>query len=391
VRFLFLAVALLLSSCASDPTILIPARYAELPGWASDQHAEPLKLFVDSCAVTQKKSAPYGATNVDTKLWRDRCAKATALAAENTVSNAQAKAFFETYFTPHRVTTRTYPKGRITGYYEPLLQGSRARNATYQTPVYALPQQTEDRQRSRAEIEAGALDGKVPVLLYVDDPVMLFFLHIQGSGKVRLPDGEIVGLQYAGKNDQAYVAIGKILKERGELETVTMQTIRDWLRANPDAAAEVMNQNPSYIYFTLTDGTAYAKGAQGLSLTPLRSIAVDDERASYGVPTYIAVERNCPAEVPPPLGGRLGGGQPMALSEQISAPPRPSPYGGGGASDTACDKIQRLFVSQDTGGALLGPHRADIFFGQGDAAEQQAGEQNALAEVYWLLPTQPTK
>ena len=346
-RSVFLAVAMLLSGCASDPTILIPARYADLPDWARDAHAEPLKLFVDSCAVTQKKSSPYAMTNVDVALWQDRCSKAAALLAENPVSDAQAKAFFETYFTPYRVTTHNYPKGRITGYYEPLLQGSRIREGIYQTPVYGLPPQAEDRQLSRADIEAGGLKNKAPVLLYVSDPVMLFFLQIQGSGKVQLPNGEMVGLQYAGKNDRPYVAIGKILKTRGELDTVTMQTIRDWLHAHADAAAEVMNQNPSYVYFVLTDGSAYAKGAQGVPLTPLRSIAVDNTRASCGVPTYIATD-----------------------DPQI---------------------LHRLFVSQDTGGALYGPHRADLFFGQGDAAEQQAGEQNALAEVYWLLPTSPDK
>ncbi|MBX9725840.1 MAG: MltA domain-containing protein, partial [Rickettsiales bacterium] len=191
--------------------------------------------------------------------------------------------------------------------------------------------------------------GRAPVLLYVDDPVMLFFLHIQGSGKVRLPDGSLIGLQYAAQNGREFVPIGRVLKERGELSAVSMQGIRDWLKANPRDADEVMNTNPSYVFFKLSPGSEMAKGSIGIPLTPLRSIAVDDDRAAYGVPTYLDTYVT-------------------AFGSKQQVP------------------LKRLFVSQDTGGALKGPHRADIFFGRGEREEWQAGHQNARGDVYWLLP-----
>ena len=342
-RNLFWVAVLLLSGCATNPTALIPASYRDLPYWSEDNHIEPLRLFVDSCKANASKGTGYANTTISASKWRDRCAKAKALLANGAISDTQARAFFETNFTPHRVTTSGQLQGRITGYYEPLLHGSRERVGAYQTPVYGLPTNPDDRHYSRAEIIGGALEGKAPVLLYVDDAPMLFFLHIQGSGQMQLPDGEIVGLQYVAKNELPFVPIGRVLKERGALKEVTMQTICQWLRAHPTEAVEVMNQNPTYVYFKLTDGKAYATGALGLPLTPLRSIAVDNDTASYGVPTYIATADT---------------------------------YG-----------LHRLFVSQDTGSALHGPARADVFFGQGDAAEQRAGQQNALGDVYWLLPT----
>ncbi len=201
---------------------------------------------------------------------------------------------------------------------------------------------------TREQIEAGGLDGHAKILLYVDDPVMLFFLHIQGSGKVRLENGALVGLQYAAQNGREFVPIGRLLKESGEVPEPSMQSIRDWLYANPDRASQVMDQNPSYIFFKLSPGDQMAKGALKLPLTPMRSIAVDDERAAYGVPTFV--------------------------NTTISQTGEP---------------LQRLFVPQDTGGALHGPHRIDIFFGRGEQAELQAGHQNSQGDVYWLLPAPP--
>jgi membrane-bound lytic murein transglycosylase A len=230
-----------------------------------------------------------------------------------------------------------------------LLRGSRKRVAPYLTPVHGVPDDLGSRKPyySREEILAGK--SNAPVLLYVDDPVMLFFLHIQGSGKVQLTDGSMVGLQYAGQNGYSYVPIGRILKERGELPKPTMQGIRDWLHAHPDQADAVMNTNQSYVFFKLSPGDEYAKGALGIPLTPLRSIAVDDDRAAYGVPTYLDTYMT-----------EFNGSGQVAL--------------------------KRLFVSQDTGGALKGPGRADIFFGRGEQEEWQAGHQNQQGTTYWLLP-----
>lgn len=340
---------LLLAACAGgDETVLEPAEFSDLPGWAHDQHAEALLVFKNSCATNTRRANGWktklGEPVGDKQAWLHVC----RLAGQVGPGDAEARQFFERNFQPVQVMTGREPLGLFTGYYEPLLRGSTTRQGPFQTPVYGMP--TGRKDFSRAEIEAGALQGHAPVLLYVDDPVMLFFLHIQGSGKVVLPDGAVLGLQYAGQNGHQYVAIGRPMKEMGMLDEVTLQTIRDWLRAHPGAPAqEVMNLNPSYIYFKLSPGEEYAKGALGIPLTPLRSLAIDDDRATYGVPTYIATKRH-------------------------------NFYGG------YEENLRRLMVSQDTGGALHGPHRGDIFFGRGEAEEWSAGQQNARGEAYWLLP-----
>ncbi len=346
-----LAMMLLLTACG-DATVITPTRYSQLGGWTVDNHAEALRVFVDSCAVNAKRSSPYRAREEgaigELAHWREVCAEAAEIDAP---SDATAREFFERRFTPHRVTTEATDTGLHTGYYEPILAGSLTRKAPYLTPVYGVPGDLARRKPyfTREEIENGALKGRAPVLLYVADPVMLFFLHIQGSGKVKLPDGSLVGLQYAAQNGHEFVPIGRVLRERGDLPTPSMQGIRDWLNANPDERDAVMNTNPSYIFFKRSPGEEMAKGAMGIPLTPLRSIAVDDDRAAYGVPTY--------------------------LDTFVTA-----------VDSRAQQPLQRLFVSQDTGGALKGPHRADIFFGRGEQAEWQAGHQNARGKAYWLLP-----
>ncbi|MES2984346.1 MAG: MltA domain-containing protein [Pseudomonadota bacterium] len=346
-----LTLSLLLTACG-DATKITPVTYGDLAGWNEDRVAAAYTVFIDSCRVNENRKNAYsskseGSVGV-TAYWQRAC----ALAQENPQpSDAQARRFFETYFAPYKVETESKPTGTMTGYYEPILRGSRTRQAPFLTPVHGVPKDLGQRKPyfSRAEIVNGALKGRAPVLLYVEDPIMLFFLHVQGSGKVRLPDGSLVGLQYAGQNGYAYTPIGRVLKERGEEVAGSMQGIRDWLRAHPREMDEVMDTNQSYVFFKLSPGDEMAKGALGIPLTPLRSIAVDDDRAAYGVPTYIDTTQ----------------------SEYLTGKQIP---------------LQRLFVSQDTGGALKGPHRADLFYGRGDVEEWQAGHQFAQGNVYWLLP-----
>ncbi len=350
-NYLLSILALFSLAACGDATKLTPVKYNDLSGWKNDSQAEAFRLFTESCHVNATRSNAYqskleGPIGVH-DAWFTTCAKADQL--ENP-SNDEARHFFETNFAPYKVETESRPQGTMTGYYEPLLHGSKTRHAPYLTPVYGVPYAQEDMTLfCRADIASGALKGKAPVLLYVDDPIMLFFLQVQGSGKVRMTDGKLVGLQYAGQNGHEYVAIGRILKERGELDALSMQTIRDWLLSHPDQMNEVLDQNPSYVYFKLSPGDQMAKGAIGVPLTPLRSLAIDDDRATYGVPTYVDTTQ--------------------------------ASYPGGYAQP-----LQRLFVSQDTGGALHGPHRGDIFYGRGEREEWQAGHQNAPANVYWLLP-----
>ena len=346
---LSLGLLLLLSACG-DATKILPTTYSKLDGWGDDQHAAALKVFADSCAVNDKRSNAYQSKTEGAIGVRQHWERVCSIAEQNReVSDADARHFFESNFTPYKIETESKPKGTLTGYYEPILKGSKKRGAPYLTPVYGVPSDLVKPYYTREEIVRGAIKGKAPVLLYVDDPVMLFFLHIQGSGKVRLPDGSLVGLQYAGQNGREFVPIGRVLKERGELPTPSMQGIRDWLHDHPRERDEVMNMNPSYVFFKLSPGDEMAKGALGLPLTPLRSVAVDDDRAAYGVPTYLD-----------------------ATMTQFNS--------------TRQEPLKRLFVSQDTGGALHGPHRNDIFFGRGEQEEWQAGHQNAQGNVYWLLP-----
>jgi membrane-bound lytic murein transglycosylase A len=348
-KLLPLAFIMLLAACG-DATKIMPTTYSALDGWKSDTHAAAFKLFADSCdanatrtnAYRAKEEGPVGVR----ENWRRVCSVATQTPEP---SDEAARSFFESNFTPYKVETEATSKGLHTGYYEPIINGSRTRKAPYLTPVYGIPNDLKKPYLTRAEIVSGAIKDRAPVLLYVEDPVMLFFLHIQGSGKVKLPDGSLVGLQYAGQNGREFVPIGRVMKERGILSEVSMQGIRDWLHANPREADEVMNSNPSYVFFKLASGSDMAKGALGIPLTPLRSIAVDDDRAAYGVPTYLDTNVT-----------QYGSSKQMPL--------------------------KRLFVSQDTGGALHGPHRADIFFGRGEREEWQAGHQNARGNVYWLLP-----
>lgn len=355
-KFFALAALLLGTACStqlSDTTQLEEVSFAELPGWQNDPVGEAFVVFTSSCQVNARRGNAYttrmGEEVGSREKWLQVCAMTQRY---TTITDAEARLFFEGHFTPYRVFTEREPQGHLTGYYLPLLQGSLTPTPTARFPVYGLPAGfTKGMQLpERAAIEAGALNGRAPIIMYVEDPVMLFFLHIQGSGKVQLTDGRIVTLQYAGQNGHPYVAIGRMMKEQGMLETVSMQTIRDWLYENPTQANAVMNTNPSYIFFTLKTDEPMAKGSLGLSLTPLRSLAIDDDRATYGVPTYIATSH---------WNYYTRGEEPL----------------------------NRLLISQDTGGALKGPHRGDIFYGIGSKeAEWAAGQQNSRGDVYWLLP-----
>ena len=345
-------VAALLSACSSDNTVIVPVTFNDISGWRGDKLAEPFGMFVDSCQVNANRSKAYQSKNEGPigvrSYWQRACSEAANLGQPD---DALARRFFESNFQPYKIETESQKQGLVTGYYEPIINGSRTRGGKYLTPVYGVPSDLGQRKPyyTRAQILNGALKGKAQVLFYVDDPVLLFFLHVQGSGKVRLPDGSLTGLQYAGQNGYKYTGIGAILRDRGELTTLSMQSIRDWLLSHPSQMDEVMNQNESYVFFKHSPGDKVAKGALGIPLTPLRSIAVDAGRATYGVPTF------------------LDGTQ----SEYLTG--RQIPF-------------QRLMLSQDTGGAIKGPHRADLFYGQGTLAEWQAGHQNSRANVYWLLP-----
>ena len=264
--------------------------------------------------------------------------------------------------------------GLVTGYYEPLLRGSRQRSATFSQAVLGVPpdlltieladvlpdlkgMRLRGRLQgnkvipyyARADINAREANYADRVLLWVDDAVELFFLQIQGSGRVKLPDGSMVRIGYADQNGHPYQAIGRVLAERGELkiEQTSMQGIQAWARANPEKLSDVLNANPSYVFFreVQAKGDEGPQGAMGVPLSAERSIAVDPRQVPLGAPVF------------------------LATTQPASAAP-----------------LRRLVLAQDTGGAIRGVVRADFFWGFGADAGSQAGKMKQQGQMWVLLP-----
>lgn len=317
-----------------------------------------------SCAVLVRRGT-RGPLQTAAADWQAPCA--ALLAAETDQAMRQA---LQQHFAAYQVISQQRgASGLFTGYYVPLLQASLTRGGPYQTPIHARPadlvevnlgefrenlrgQRLAGRVENgrlvpyadRAAIRAGALKNKGLELYWAKDPIAVFFMQIQGSGVVQLPDGSMQNVGYAAQNGHVYKAIGKTLIERGALtpEVTSLQTIRAWLQANPAEAEAVMASNPSYVFFqTMARG---ATGAAGVELTSGRALAVDDAFISYHVPLWLATSL-----------------------------PNGEPY-------------QRLMVAQDTGGAILGVVRGDVFFGAGAEAEELAGTMKQAGEYYILLP-----
>jgi membrane-bound lytic murein transglycosylase A len=357
----------LLASCVSAPPsapgIGQPVSWAELPGWRDDALAQAWPALQNSCQKLPARDA----------RWSELCADAALFPAPD---DDTARAFFETRFAAHAVSGNNgNADGLITGYYEPLLHGSRVKTRRFRYPLYGRPddlvvvdlgelypelQGKRYRGRlnsnrvvpyySRSEISNGKRPPDATVLAWVDDPVALFFLEIQGSGRIRLPDGKLLHVGYADQNGHPYVAIGRTLVDSGvmKLEEATMPAIRAWLKANPDQASVVLNSNPSYVFFTLREpGSSGPVGALNVPLQPERSIAVD--------PNFI------------PLGS------PVWFDTSLPGNSDARPY-------------RRLVFAQDTGGAIRGPVRADLFLGFGENAERIAGAMRQRGKLYVLLP-----
>jgi membrane-bound lytic murein transglycosylase A len=366
------------AACAPCPAVVPPlaapapaaekplqaARWADLPGWADDDLTAAWPAFLQSCrGLAGKPKWP---------LWRAACAEARTVAAHD---GAAMRRFFESRFAPYLLTNPDgTTSGLITGYYEPLLRGSRRRTATFSQPVLGVPpdllsieladllpdlkgMRLRGRLQgnkvipyySRADITAHEADHPDRVLLWVDDAVELFFLQIQGSGRVKLPDGAMVRLGYADQNGHPYQSIGRVLIERGELklEQASMQGIQAWARANPQKLTDLLNANPSYVFFreVQAKGDEGPQGALGVPLSAERSIAVDPRLVPLGAPVFLSTT------------------QPNA-----SVP------------------LRRLMLAQDTGGAIRGVVRADFFWGFGEQAGNQAGKMKQQGEMWVLLP-----
>ena len=364
-----------------DRLVLRRASFDDLPGWDEDAVAEALPAFLRSCARFQfrGRGATIRPEAVGGRVadWLDVCQGATRL---RTASDDAVRGFFEISMTPIQVLNNSREIGTFTGYYEPFLDGSRTRQGRYTIPLYKAPgdivsvdlgefrddlsgRKVAGRLQGRTlrpywnrqEIVGGALSRRGLELVWVDDPVDAFFLQIQGSGRVRLAEGGVLRVGYAGQNGHPYYAIGRELIVRGHLEReeVSMQSIRAWLEANPDEADEVMATNASFVFFRELRGDG-PLGAQGVALTPRRSLAVDRSHLPMGAPVYLDAKR--PAE-----SADLG--------------------------EHGDDLVLRsLFIAQDTGGAIRGPVRGDVFWGAGEQAAEIAGRMNHEGRYWLLLP-----
>ncbi len=310
-----------------------PARlldFSALAGWETGGQAEALRTFLVTC---DKLDAPD---------WRPVC----ALAAQVPPDDTSARAFFELLFRPVLIGD---PPALFTGYYEPELEGSPVRTPRFAWPIYARPPELREDAPylSRAAIEGGALRGRGLEIAWLDDPVEVFFLHVQGSGRIRMPDGSVLRVGYAGKNGHPYRSLGQELIRRGLMAAgeASAPVIAAWVRRNPGLGATLMNLNPSYVFFRRLPGLATDKGpigAMGRSITALRSLAVDPVHTPLGAPVWIEKEGRHP--------------------------------------------LHRLMVAQDTGGAIKGAQRADIFYGTGAAAGAAAGEVKDGGRMVVLLP-----
>lgn len=365
--------------------------FNNLPNWQQQHFSQSLIAFKRGCEKLQNKPQ-----------WRNVCQQAQLIPNKDNT----AKKFFEYHFTPWQITDNGNHQGTVTGYYEPVMKGDTHQTRQARFPIYGVPNDfisvplpaqyqnskaavriqvtgknsgsinnagqytanlsqfpITERSRAikgrivgnqlvpyytRAEINAGAINGKAPILGYADDPVELFFLHIQGSGRLQTPKGQFVRLGYADKNEHPYQSIANYMVKMGylPLKDTNMQGIKAWMKQHPDKLAEVLGQNPSYVFFReLPDTGAGPIGALGVPLTDGYSTAVDKHHVELGAPMFLTTTH-----------------------------------------PTQNQPIHRLMMAQDTGSAIKGGIRVDFFWGFGDAAGEVAGKMKHPGQVWVLLP-----
>ncbi|NOT42929.1 MAG: murein transglycosylase [Alphaproteobacteria bacterium] len=379
------AVFILTAACAplggvigekpADELRLARTSFAKLESWAAADPKAALAAFAASCKRLVKRKdgdafggvAAYGTVGE----WRAACEAALQ-------SPGNARQFFEAWFEPVFASNRGEEVGLFTGYYEPELTGSRTATGKFTTPLYTRPSdlisvdlgafrpalkgeriagRVDDAKlvpyATRGQIVSSGLSGRSNAIAYVDDATGAFFLQIQGSGRVKFANGEVIRVAYDGQNGHPYTAVGRVLVERGEVrrEDMSMQRIRSWLLANPAKADALMNENASFVFFKeqpIADPVLGAEGAQSVSLTPEASLAVDLKFHGLGAPMWI--DATAPVE-------------------------------------SGADVVfRRLVVAQDTGGAIRGPVRGDVYWGAGKRAEEIAGRMAHKGRLAVLLP-----
>lgn len=352
----------------SFPAHLTSLAFNDLEGWADDDHAAALIAFRRTCVQSAERVPRTRSSGVDGEALAAVCA---SLQDNATVD---ARVFFETHFTPHRVEAQ----GLLTGYFEPQVRASFERTGAFQHPLYARPVDLVELSSSpeslgidddvtwgrstdsgfeafpdRAAIMNGALDGQNLELVYLQDPIDAFFIHIQGSARLAMTDGSVQRINFAGKSGHHYTPIGRTLVDWGELalEDVTMDSLRSWLAAaSPEDRDAVLATNRSFIFFAMAedfDSSAGPVAAASVPLTPGRSLAVDRHLHTFGTPVFVQSDEWLPGDE---------------------------------------EKLSRLMIAQDTGSAIVGPARGDIFIGSGNEAGRIAGAVNQPVSFTILMP-----
>jgi peptidoglycan lytic transglycosylase A len=354
-----------------------PVEWASVDGWTTDDHATAFAAFLESCRALNGGHAPLSDPSTITDALKAVCVRAVAAVP---LEEDGARKFFEDNFRPLRISKLGDSEGLLTGYYEPIIDGSRVPTGEFTAPLYRRPPNLSiaGRQKlgdafpskgvkvgrrvgrrklvsyyDRGQIEDGVLDGWHLEICYVRSQVDVLFAQIQGSARIRLEDGTILRVNYDSHNGFPYTPVGRALIERKVFtkDELSMQRIRDWMTANPEAAKEVRRTNKSYVFFRITGlgPQEEAVGGQGVPLMPGRSIAIDRALHAYGTPFFIAADL--------PIANEKNG-----------------------------IKFRRLMVGQDTGSAIVGPARADIYFGAGVEAGNMAGRIKNLGQFVMLIP-----
>src|SRR6186713_2912607 len=321
-----------------------PVSFAQLEGWKDDDQKAAFDTFLKSCSAILNGTRAMRAARPFYGALFKVCERAVS---SGEIDRDRARLFFEDNFKPMRVIPAGQTQGFFTGYYETEVEGSRFPSDEYSIPMYAAPAETVRKRQSkvfadldRTRIEDGALAGKSLEICYVKSPIDAFFAQIQGSTRVKLDSGKLLRLNYIASNGMPYTPVGKFLIDRGIVskEDMSMDKIRAFMEANPDEGRELRRKNRSYVFFREMplDKDAHSTGGQGIELTPYRSLAVDRSLHVYGTPIWIEAEL--------PLEG-----------------------------DKPVTPFRKLAIAQDTGSAIIGPARADIFFGSGEDIGKVAG------------------
>jgi membrane-bound lytic murein transglycosylase A len=356
-----------------------PVDWSAIDGWTSDDHAAAFAAYLTSCRTLEAKPRRARELAAIPAALKEICARAREAIP---LDEDGARKFFEENFRPVRINRLGDTDGCLTGYYEPIIAGSRVPTGEFTAPLYRRPPNlvVAGRRRlgdvfpskgvfvgrrfgrrkivpyyDRGQIEDGALDGWHLEICYLHDQVDVLFAQIQGSARIRLEDGSILRVNYDSHNGWPYTPVGRVMVAAKLMsgDQVSMQSIRDWMEANPDQAKDIRRLNKSYVFFRITDLSTEdeAVGGEGVQLVPGRSIAIDRALHAYGTPFFIQADL--------PI-----------------------------ANEKAATKFDRLVIAQDTGSAIVGPARADIYFGAGDEAARIAGRIKNPGDFVMLLPRQ---